>query len=74
MTDKRVGVPVVEMTFPLHHPPFVIRDAEADELCFTQIIQNKRERPNFARRLYRKFLAAARRLLPKQVVRTNDAA
>jgi hypothetical protein len=35
--DRRANVPTVEMTFPLNHPPCMVRDREADQLIFEQV-------------------------------------
>jgi hypothetical protein len=35
--DPRAGVPTVEMTFPLEHPPYMVRDAHAEQRIFEQV-------------------------------------
>lgn len=35
--DDRAYVPLIEMTFPLRHPPYMVRDVEADQLIVQQV-------------------------------------
>lgn len=59
--DKRANLPVAEMVFPLKHPPYMVRDREADELRFKYYGPLKRfnQRPSLLLRL-RKLIAHLR--------------
>jgi len=35
--DQRANIPTVEMTFPLKHPPYMVRDRAADQLIVEQL-------------------------------------
>ena len=37
--DRRNKLATTEMTFPLKHPPWIVRDREADQLMFDQTIR-----------------------------------
>jgi hypothetical protein len=37
LDDERAFVPTVDMTFPLEHPPCMVRDTEADRRIFAQV-------------------------------------
>jgi hypothetical protein len=51
-------IPVAEMKFPLHHPPYVVRDIEADQIRLRQGIAVKPKQPAMYLRLLRKLSAA----------------
>jgi hypothetical protein len=57
VTDTGViNLPVSEMEFPLRHPPFMLRNREADQFNFTHVFAG--ERPRLYPRLKRKLSAA----------------
>jgi hypothetical protein len=51
-----INLPVAEMEFPLLHPPFLVRNREADQFNFTHVFAD--ERPRLYPRLKRKLSAA----------------
>ena len=57
--DKRANLPVAEMVFPLKHPPYMVRDREADKLRFKYYGPSKRfnQRPSLFLRLSGRFSA-----------------
>jgi hypothetical protein len=62
------NLPTTEMTFPLQHPPWMLRDRAADELIFKLYAQQgSNSDPNLSRRIRQKLARAvespARRLL-----------
>ncbi len=59
--DKRANLPVAEMVFPFKHPPYMVRDREADKLRFKHYGPSKRfnQRPSLLLRL-RKLIAHLR--------------
>ncbi len=59
------NIAAAEMKFPLQHPPYVVRDAEADRLRLEQAFPEKRQQPLIYRKWGRKLFAA----LPIQVRR-----
>jgi hypothetical protein len=38
-TDSRANLDAAEMTFPLEHPPCVVRDREYDQMIFEQVVR-----------------------------------
>ena len=59
LNDKRANLPVAEMVFPLKHPPYMVRNREADELRFKYYGPSKRfnQRPSLLLRLRGQFFA-----------------
>ncbi len=52
------NIPTAEMKFPLQHPPYMVRDREADQIRFEQSPRARLLREQrLYRRLYRKFSA-----------------
>jgi len=47
-----------EIEAPLKHPPFVIRDKDADRFVFERIFAKEKERPGLYRRVGRRILAS----------------
>ena len=52
---KFMNFSLEEMVFPLEHPPYVVRDKEADMLRFKVRFPEKEKSPSWYHRIYRKF-------------------
>jgi hypothetical protein len=47
--DKRAHLPSVPMTFPLRHPPFLVRDPDQDRMIFEKVVISQSKRSLFGR-------------------------
>jgi hypothetical protein len=61
-TDRQAALPTEPMPFPLHHPPFVARDAIADREYFASYYS--RYHFPLPVRVYRKIASLLKRLPP----------
>jgi hypothetical protein len=59
VNDTRVNLPVAQMAFPLRHPPYVVRDREAERLLFERLFSRDRNRMSLYRRMRRKLSAVS---------------
>ena len=65
------NLPTAEMTFPLRHPPWLLRDRGADELIFKLYAQQESTaNSNLSRRIRQKIASPARRLLQSTQTKT----
>ena len=71
--DKKGNLPTGEMVFPLRHPPYIVRDREADELIFEEafVPQQPRKKTRLYRRLPGKFSASIARSVGKLISSLN---
>ncbi len=59
---RLANMPVEAISFPLRHPPFMIRDARADDFTQKNIFEGNKREINLLTKIYRRLLAIRRKV------------
>jgi hypothetical protein len=57
VNDRRANLPTAEIIFPLQHPPYMVRDREADQVCIERLLRSHQQQQGLYWQLRRKFSA-----------------
>jgi len=63
LLDERANISTAAMSFPLQHPPYLVRDKEAEQLIHENILGTQNYPKNFRRRLFLKLSDTAKRMI-----------
>jgi hypothetical protein len=58
INDRRANLPTAEIIFPLQHPPYAVRDREADKACIERLLLPAQPQQGLYWQLRRRFSAA----------------